>query len=99
MADSLEEAEKLFINKEHENALKLVQKFETRENLTQEEKRKCAYIKSICLYYQGRGNEALNYFEKTIDSGYASREWIENDSDLDAIRNHPRFQEIMKKLK
>jgi tetratricopeptide (TPR) repeat protein len=55
---------------------------------------------AACFYSKlGRIEEALNYFEKTIDSGYASREWIENDSDLDAIRNHPRFKEIMKKLK
>ncbi len=55
---------------------------------------------AACLYsLMGRVEEALDYFEKAIDSGYSSREWIENDSDLDGIRNHPRFKEIMKKLK
>ena len=41
---------------------------------------------------------ALDYFEKAVDSGYASKEWIETDSDFDPIRDHPRFQEILKKL-
>ncbi|NIM90548.1 MAG: tetratricopeptide repeat protein [Candidatus Aminicenantes bacterium] len=54
---------------------------------------------AACLYsLMGRVEEALDYFEKAIDSGYSSKEWIENDSDLDGIRNHPRFKEIMKKL-
>jgi pentatricopeptide repeat protein len=37
----------------------------------------------------GNFEEALDYFERAIESGYSSREWIENDSDLNAIRNHP----------
>jgi TolB-like protein/Flp pilus assembly protein TadD len=55
---------------------------------------------AACFYSRmGKIEKALDYFEKTIDSGYASREWVDTDSDLDAIRNHPRFKEIMKKLK
>jgi len=55
---------------------------------------------AACFYSRlGNVEKALDYFERTIDSGYASKEWIDNDSDLDPIRNHPRFQEIMKKLK
>jgi TolB-like protein/Flp pilus assembly protein TadD len=55
---------------------------------------------AACLYSKmGKTEEALDYFERTIDSGYSSKEWIENDSDLDPIRDHPRFREIMKKLK
>jgi tetratricopeptide (TPR) repeat protein len=55
---------------------------------------------AACFYSRmGKIEKALDYFEKTIESGYASREWIDTDSDFDAIRNHPRFQAIMKKLK
>jgi len=55
---------------------------------------------AACFYSRlGKVEEALDYFERTIDSGYASKEWIDNDSDLDPIRNHLRFQAIMKKLK
>jgi serine/threonine protein kinase/Flp pilus assembly protein TadD len=46
----------------------------------------------------GKIEQALDYFEKAIESGYASREWIDNDQDLDPIRHHPRFQEALKKL-
>ena len=55
---------------------------------------------ATCFYSKlGKTEEALDYFERTIESGYSSKEWIENDSDLDSIRNHARFQAIMKKLK
>jgi serine/threonine protein kinase/tetratricopeptide (TPR) repeat protein len=54
---------------------------------------------ATCIYsLLGKSEEALGYFEKTIESGYASREWINNDSDLDPIRGHPRFQKALKKL-
>jgi len=54
---------------------------------------------ATCIYSMlGMEDKALDYFERTIKSGYASREWIENDSDLDPIRGHPRFQAEMKKL-
>ena len=46
----------------------------------------------------GKLDKALDYFEQAIEAGYASREWIDNDSDLDPIRNYPRFQKILKKL-
>ncbi len=54
---------------------------------------------AACIYSKlGKHNKALDYFERTIDAGYASIEWINNDSDLDAIRNYPRFQEILMKI-
>jgi serine/threonine protein kinase/Tfp pilus assembly protein PilF len=60
-----------------------------------------AILYNAAGFYSRLGNvqEALDYFERAIESGYSSREWIENDSDLNAIRNHPRFQVIMKRLK
>ncbi len=55
---------------------------------------------AACFYSRmGKVEKALDYFERTIGSGYASKEWIDTDSDFDPIRNHPRFQAIMKKLK
>jgi serine/threonine protein kinase/Tfp pilus assembly protein PilF len=46
----------------------------------------------------GKTEQALDYFEMALESGYASREWIDNDVDLDAIRNHARFQKALRKL-
>ena len=55
---------------------------------------------AACFYSRmGKVEKALDYFERAIESGYASKEWIDSDSDLNPIRNHPRFQAIMKKLK
>jgi tetratricopeptide (TPR) repeat protein len=46
----------------------------------------------------GKIEQALDCFEIAIQSGFASREWIDNDSDLDPIRDQPRFQKALKKL-
>ena len=46
----------------------------------------------------GREEDAICYLEKSLKNGYASKEWIENDSYLDSIRNHPHFQKVMKTL-
>ena len=54
---------------------------------------------AACFYsLQEMSEKALDYFERAIESGFSSKEWIENDTDLDLIRDHPRFQMIMKKL-
>ena len=53
-----------------------------------------------CIYsLAGRIEQALDCIEIAIGSGYASLGWIENDSDLDPIRDQPRFQQAIKKLK
>ena len=52
-----------------------------------------------CIYsLAGKIEQALDCFETAIQSGFAAREWIENDLDLDPIRNHPRFQIALKAL-
>ena len=45
----------------------------------------------------GDTNHALDCLENcVIKVGNINREWLEHDSDLDNIRNHPRYQEIIK---
>ena len=52
-----------------------------------------------CIYsLAGKVELALDFFEKAIQSGFAAREWIENDSDLDSIRHQPRFQKALEGL-
>ncbi|MEN8249957.1 MAG: tetratricopeptide repeat protein [Bacteroidota bacterium] len=52
-----------------------------------------------CIYSRlGKTEEALNYFNQAVESGFGSKEWVENDSDLDNIRNDPRFQAIVDKI-
>jgi tetratricopeptide (TPR) repeat protein len=52
-----------------------------------------------CVYsLAGRVEDAINYFERSLETGYAHREWAENDSYLDSIRSHHRFKALLKRL-
>lgn len=52
-----------------------------------------------CVYaLAGSVDEALNHLDKAIQNGFGQREWVENDSDWDAVRNEPRFQALLRKL-
>lgn len=54
---------------------------------------------SACVYaLGGRPDEALALLDKAVDNGFGHREWLENDSDLDSLRSHPRFESLLKKL-
>jgi hypothetical protein len=33
-----------------------------------------------------------------VDKGFGHKEWVEHDPDLDALRENPRFQTIMKAM-
>ena len=45
----------------------------------------------------GDVEQALDHLEHClIKVGNISREWLEHDSDMDNIRNHPRYEEIIK---
>lgn len=55
---------------------------------------------AACIYsLLGKIDKALDYFDKAIEAGFASRNWIDNDTDLDNIRNDPRFEVSLKKIK
>jgi TolB-like protein/Flp pilus assembly protein TadD len=43
----------------------------------------------------GRVDAALDMVEKALDLGFLHREWYLTDSDLENIRRHPRFDELM----
>jgi Flp pilus assembly protein TadD len=52
-----------------------------------------------CFYaVAGSSEEALDHLDKAIQNGFGHREWLENDSDLDSIRDEPRFQTLLQKL-
>jgi TolB-like protein/Tfp pilus assembly protein PilF len=52
-----------------------------------------------CNYAQlGQPEEALACLEKAIQNGFGHKEWLENDSDLDAVRGDPRFATLLTKL-
>ena len=46
----------------------------------------------------GASDEALDFLERAIDAGFGYKEWLENDSDFDTIRENPRFQALLDRL-
>ncbi len=44
---------------------------------------------------EGQLNEAIGALEKALNEGFGHWNWIENDSDLDPIRNEPGFLELL----
>ena len=49
-----------------------------------------------CFYSAwGRKEDGLHYFETALRRGFAHREWIANDTDLDNIRGEPAFAELV----
>jgi tetratricopeptide (TPR) repeat protein len=52
-----------------------------------------------CVYcLQGQTEQALDCLEKALKHGFAHKEWIEHDSDLDPLRGQPRYQTLLKTL-
>ena len=52
----------------------------------------CAYVSL------GMTEDAIICLEKAVQNGFGHREWLENDSDLDALRADPRFEALRKRL-
>jgi adenylate cyclase len=53
-----------------------------------------------CLYSLiGKPEEAVYYLRKAVDSGFAHRQYLEKDGDFDAIREHPRYFDLIEDLK
>jgi len=52
-----------------------------------------------CIYSLARSaGEALDCGERAVDAGFAQREYLEHDSNLDLIRSDPRFQSLLARL-
>ena len=53
-----------------------------------------------CLYsMDGKREEAMTYLEKAVANGFAQKAWIENDDDLNPLRDMPRFKALLAKMK
>jgi tetratricopeptide (TPR) repeat protein len=49
-----------------------------------------------CVYsLQGQTEPALDCLEKAVKHGFVHKGWIENDSDLNSLRSHPRYQALI----
>jgi serine/threonine protein kinase/Flp pilus assembly protein TadD len=52
-----------------------------------------------CVYsLAGMVDDAITCLEKAVQNGFGHREWIENDSDLDALRQDGRFLALLKRV-
>jgi non-specific serine/threonine protein kinase len=57
-------------------------------------------INGACLYAKdGNKEKALDLLELAFGKGFGKRDWIEHDPDYDSLRNEPRFQALLNKLK
>jgi tetratricopeptide (TPR) repeat protein len=51
-----------------------------------------------CIYStSGETEEAIALLERSVAAGFGHWSWIENDSDFESLRGHPRFQALMAK--
>ncbi|MGA8553303.1 MAG: protein kinase [Candidatus Acidiferrales bacterium] len=44
----------------------------------------------------GEADEALGCLENAVKFGFGHKAWLEHDSDLDSLRNNPRFQALLR---
>jgi TolB-like protein/Flp pilus assembly protein TadD len=52
-----------------------------------------------CIYsLAGEVDAAIDCLSTSIEHGFSYRDWVEHDSNLDNIRNAPRFPELMTRL-
>ncbi|MCP4248871.1 MAG: protein kinase [bacterium] len=52
-----------------------------------------------CVYaLLGEAECALDWLERSVAAGRRGREWMENDPDFAALRDHPRFLEILDRM-
>jgi adenylate cyclase len=57
-------------------------------------------INAACLRLRaGMKEEALDLLERAFSKGWGKRDWIEHDTDYDSVRDNPRFQALLQKLK
>lgn len=53
-----------------------------------------------CLHGQfGNVELALDYLERAIEAGFGHKDWIENDPDLNSVSKHPRFAQVLSKIR
>jgi serine/threonine protein kinase/Flp pilus assembly protein TadD len=47
----------------------------------------------------GNIQKGLEFLDKAVDAGFARKDWMTYDSDLDPLRDNPKFESIINKLK
>jgi adenylate cyclase len=55
---------------------------------------------NVACFYTGMGDSerAIDLLEQAVEQGWGDRAWMENDSDLVALHDEPRFQALLSRL-
>ena len=57
-------------------------------------------VNAACLFAKnGDKDKALDLLEKVFGKGFGKKDWIQNDPDYDSLRNEPRFQALLARLR
>lgn len=57
-------------------------------------------VNAACLHAKaGLKEEALDLLDRVFSRGWGKRDWVEHDPDYDSLRDDPRFQAMLAKLK
>jgi tetratricopeptide (TPR) repeat protein len=56
------------------------------------------YGAACVLAVIGEREEAITHLEKALSAGCCHLDWVQRDSDLDSLRDHPRFKALLEKL-
>ena len=52
-----------------------------------------------CFYtHAGDTDRALELLESAVEKGWGDKAWLETDSDLDPLRDIPRFQALLQRI-
>ena len=57
------------------------------------------YNMACALAVMGRIDEAIDTLEKAVDEGYDDYDWMRMDGDLKNLHEHPRFKNLLERLK
>jgi serine/threonine protein kinase/Flp pilus assembly protein TadD len=58
------------------------------------------YYNLGCFYaIGGEADKAFDCLEKSIELGFAHREWLEHDSDLKSLQQHPRYRALLERIR
>ena len=67
--------------------------------LGQDQKEPVVLYNVACFYAQaGDADRAFELLEEAVDRGWGDKSWLQTDSDLDSLRDDPRFKALLKKI-
>jgi len=69
------------------------------EALAREENEPLVLYNIACFFsMSGNADRALELLEKAVERGWGDRAWLETDSDLDSLRDIPRFKALLDRI-